>query len=152
MSHLICLASDTPLEAMSDPHKRSDACITIDTKTGTVTAPPEDYWDVWPMRFPPRARSEKQYFAEVQWPRSAPGRTEILTDYLRRHLERAEAVELWNLWDGDDVELVRVHRETFSLAALTPEKLSAFCEKDVVHPALLAGTEVWHQHCLCIIR
>ena len=152
MSCLVCLASDVPPEAMSDPHQRSDVCITIDMKTGTVTAPPEDYWDVCPMRFPPRARSEKQYFAEVQWPRSAPGRTEILTDYLRRLLEQTEDVELWNLWDGDDAEFVRVRRRTVSIDALTAEDILTLCSADPVHPAALGPLEVFIQYCLVITR
>ena len=152
MSHLICLASDTPPEAVRA--EQPDVCIRTDEATGavTVTVTPEDWWEIRPIPGAEHLHTALPYLAEVAWHRCTPGLAAALADYIRRHLERAETVELWNIWDGCDVELVRVHREEIRFAELTPEKISDCCEKDVFHPTDLAGTEVWHQYCLCITR
>ena len=150
MSHLICLASDTPPETIRA--EQPDICIRIDKATGAVTTTPENFWEIWPIPCAEHLHTALPYLAEVAWHRCTPDLAAALADYIRRQLETAETVELWNFWDGSDVELVRVHREEISLVELTPEKISALCEKDVVHPSFLAGTEVWHQHCLCIIH
>ena len=152
MSHLICLASDAPLPALSDPRSPSEICVTIDRETGSVDLSPEDCWDIWPMPGTDHLHTALPYLAEAVWYRCTPGLAAELADYIRRHLERAETVELWNFWDGSDVELVRVHREEVPLAELTPEKIIALCEKDAAYPTLLGGIEEFQQYCLCITR
>ena len=130
----------------------SDISIEINPETGEVTPPPEDCWDIWPIECADHLQTELSYLAEVEWGECTPGRAEVLADYIRRRLETAKTVELWNFWDGSDVELVRVHREEIPLSELTPEKITGLCEKDAVHPTSLAGEETWHQYCLSITR
>ena len=152
---------DVPQSMLSDPELDpdepetflwSDICIEINPETGEVTEPPEDCWDIWPIECADHLRTELPHLAEVEWPRCTPGRAAVLADYLRRQMETAETVELWNFWDGSDVELTCVHREEIPLAALTPEKIEALCEADAAHPKLLAGAEQFQQYCLAITR
>ena len=130
----------------------SDISIEINPETGEVTPPPEDCWDIWPIDCADHLQTGLPYLAEVEWPECTPGRAAVLADYIRSHLETAERVELWNFWDGSDVELTRVHREEISLAGLTPEVIAALCEKDAVHPVTVGGIEEFQQYCLSITR
>ena len=152
MSCLVCLASDAPLPALPAPRSPSEICITIDTENGTVTAPPEDFWEILPLKNLPLIRSEKRYYAAVEWPRSAPGNAGMLIDYLRCHLAQTDEVELWNLWDGDGAELIRIRRSSVSLKDLTAEQIFALCSADVVHPIRLGPAEAFIQYCLVITR
>ena len=129
----------------------SDLSVETDAETGE-SGLPEDCWDIWPLKHVPRAQSEKHYFASVEWPRCTPGRAAVLIDYVRRLLEQTEEVELWNLWDGDDAEFVRVRRRTVSIGALTAEDILTLCSADPVHPTALGPLEVIIQYCLVITR
>ena len=186
MSHLVCLASDTPLEILPNPHLKllsvnealalgldvpqsmlmdpeldpdepetflwSDITIEFDPETGAVTPPPEDCWDIWPMEIAASFSSSKKYFAEVEWPCCTPGRAQVLADYIRRHLETAEELELWNLWNGTDAELHRVFETRITLSDFAPEHIIALCEKDISRPKLLGPVEEYPQYCLTITR
>jgi len=186
VSCLVCLASDTPLDILPNPHLKllsvnealaqglevpqsmlmdpeldpdepetflwSGITIEINPQTGEITPPPEDCWDIWPMDIPAPVRSEKQYFAEVEWPCCTPGRAEVLADYIRRHLECAEELELWNLWLGTDADLTRIYETRVPLSAFSPEHIIALCEKDIARPTFLGPVEEYPQYCLTITR
>jgi len=186
MSHLICLASDTPLEALPNPHLKllsvnealeqgltvprcmledpeldpdepgtylwSDIRIEFDPLSEALPPEPEDNFDIWPIEGADSLQTDCGFLAEIEWSGCTPVRAEMLADYIRRHLEKAESVELWNLWQGSDAEQIRVCREEIRLAELTPEKLAALCEKDTVHPVRSGGIEQFLQYCLCITR
>ena len=130
----------------------SDISIEINPETGEVTPPPEDCWDIWPIECADHLQTSLPHLAEVEWPECTPGRAAVLADYIRRQLETAETVELWNFWDGSDVELTCVHREEIRLAELTPEKIAALCEKDAAYPVKLGPVEEFQQYCLSITR
>jgi len=186
MSVIYCLASDTPLETLPNPHIRllsvsealaqgitvpkcmledpevdpeepetylwSDIQVEPDPVTGALPPEPEDNYDIWPIDRVDNLHTKLRYLAEIEWSRCTPVRAELLLDYIRRHLETAERVELWNLWQGSDVELVRAKREETTLAETTPEMILTLCNKNTAYPIPSRRGKEFQQFCLCISR
>lgn len=169
MSMMTCLASNSPLEALPNPHMKllsisealgqgikvpdsllyagidydepetylwSDIVIRMDfdpaTGEVTVTGDVDDNFDIWPVDAVDTLSTQRPYLAAVEWGNPTPGRAEILLDYIRRHLETAEDVELWQLWMGSgEEEQSPVKCRTIKLSELTPTIIFSHVQSDV---------------------
>lgn len=113
----------------------SDIEPVIDIEKGIFDMPdPADNFDIWPIDHGDDLQSKKEYLAAVEWNRCTIERAEMLLDYIRRHMESAEELELWHIWMGGGGEeeyppLVKTVEK--SLAELTAEDICAFCDTDV---------------------
>lgn len=112
----------------------SDIEPVVDFEKGIFDIPdPDDNFDIWPIDTGDDLQSKKPYLAAVEWSRCTPVRAEILLAYIKRHLEKAEEIELWHAWMGDCGKnyppLVKTVEK--SLGELGAEDISALCETDV---------------------
>lgn len=123
--------------------------ISVAEGKAQIAPDPEDNFDVWPIDCADGLNTEKKYLAAVEWGQCTPARAGMLSDYIRRHMERAEETELWNIWEGEP-ELVRVHERRVNLSALAPEDILALCEEDSAHEKFVGGIAQWQQFCLVI--
>lgn len=132
----------------------SDIQPEIDIEKGIFNLPdPDDNFDIWPMDCADELRSEKAFLAAVEWSRCTPARAEMLLDYIRRHLEKAEELELWHIWmgvNGEEYPLL-VKTEDRQLAALSAEDICRFCERDVFN-SCFNNVDVTKQYCMLIKR
>ena len=189
MSMMTCLASNTPLEALPNPHMKllsinealelgikvpdsllysgvdydepesylwSDIEINIDMdpRTGevTVTGDVDDNFDIWPVDVVDSLRTDRPFLAAVEWGSPTPGRAEILLDYIRRHLETAEDVELWQLWmGGNEEEQPHVKRRSVSFSELTPKIIFNHVQSDAFAHSFPQVDSLTH-YCLTITR
>lgn len=79
----------------------SDVEPRVDIEKGIFDIPdPEDNFDIWPIDREDGPRTEKEFLAAVEWSRCTIVRARMLLDYIRRHMETAEELELWNIWEG----------------------------------------------------
>ena len=113
----------------------SDIEPVIDIEKGIFDIPdPADNFDIWPIDHGDDLQSKREYLAAVEWSRCTPERAEMLLEYIRRHMETAEELELWHSWMGGGGEeeyppLVKTVES--SLGALGAEDICAFCETNV---------------------
>ncbi len=169
MSFLVALASDMPLETLTNPHMKmlsvnealeqgievpksmladyeidrdepgmimwSDIEPVIDLENGIFDIPdPDDNFDIWPIDTGDDLQSKKAYLAAVEWNCCTPARAEMLLDYIRRHMESAEEMELWHSWMGGGGEeeyppLVKTSEK--NLAELGAEDICELCGTNV---------------------
>lgn len=80
---------------------------------------PDDIWEV---------QTEKKYRAEISWGRYSEGRARNIIAYIRKHLERAEELEIWSLWLGESCGRPKIRKERIAADALTPEKLKRLAD------------------------
>ena len=113
----------------------SDIEPAIDLENGIFDIPdPDDNFDIWPIDSGDDLQSEKAYLAAVEWSRCTPARAEILLDYIRRHMDSADELELWHTWMGGGGEeefppLVRTTEK--KLCELSAVDICEFCDTDV---------------------
>lgn len=133
----------------------SDIEPVVDIENGIFELPdPEDNFDIWPIECADDLQSSRRYLAAVEWNRCTPVRAEMLLDYIRRHLEKAESVELWRCWMGGNGENEfppLVKREEKALAKLSAEDICSFCESDVFQ-SYFENIDIGKQYCLLISR
>ena len=133
----------------------SDIEPVIDIEKGIFELPdPDDNFDIWPIDTANDLQSKRSYLAAVEWNRCTPPRAEMLLDYIRRHLEKAEEVELWHTWMGGNGEeeyppLVKLEEKSF--ADINAEDICHFCESDVFQ-SYFKNVDIGKQHCLLIKR
>lgn len=189
MSFLVCLASDSPLEALPNPHMKllsvnealeqgievprsmledfeldrdepdaimwSDIQPVIDIEKGIFDCPdPEDNFDIWPIDSGDDLQSKKPFLAAVEWSGCTPARAGMLLDYIRRHLETAEEVELWHTWmggNGEEEYPPLVKRSEKTLDSLTAADIEEICKSDVFQ-SYFDNVDVGKQYCLLIRR
>lgn len=128
--------------------------IDIDPATGevSVTGDVDDNFDIWPVDMVDALPTQRPFLAAVEWGGPTPGRAEILLDYIRRHLETAEDVELWHLWMGcENEEEPHAKRRTIKLAELTPEIIFDHVQSDVFARSFPNVDSLTH-YCLTIVR
>ena len=117
----------------------SDIEPVIDFEKGIFDVPdPEDNFDIWPIDTGDDLRSKKAYLAAVEWSRCTPARAEMLLDYIRRHMERAEELELWHTWMGGGGE-----EEYPPLVKTTEKSLAELGAEDICE---LCGTNVFEKY------
>lgn len=113
----------------------SDIEPVIDLEKGIFDMPdPDDNFDIWPIDTGDDLQSKKEYLAAVEWNRCTPARAEMLLDYIRRHMEEAEEMELWHTWmggGGEEEYPPLVKTELKSLGEVKAEDICAFCETNV---------------------
>lgn len=113
----------------------SDIEPVIDFERGIFDIPdPDDNFDIWPIDHGDDLQSKKEYLAAVEWSRCTPVRAEMLLDYIRRHMESAEELELWHSWmggGGEEEYPPLVKTEEKSLADITAEDICRLCGTDV---------------------
>ena len=113
----------------------SDIEPTIDIEKGIFDMPdPADNFDIWPIDHGDDLQTKREYIAAVEWSRCTPERAEMLLDYIRRHMESAEELELWHSWMGGGGEeeyppLVKSSEKC--LAEPSVEDICEFCETNV---------------------
>lgn len=133
----------------------SDIEPVIDIEKGIFELPdPDDNFDIWPIECADDLQSGREYLAAVEWNRCTPPRAEMLLDYIRRHMEKAEEMELWHSWmggNGEEEFPPLVKREEKSLASLTAEDICRFCESDVFQ-SYFDNIDIGKQYCLLIKR
>ena len=128
--------------------------ISMDPATGevSVSGDVDDNFDIWPVDMVDTLRTQRPYLAAVEWGKPTPGRAEILLDYIRRHLETAENVELWHLWMGsENQEQAHVKRRSVKLAELTSEIIFDHVQSDVFARSF-PGVDSLTHYCLTILR
>ncbi len=107
----------------------SDIEPNIDIEKGIFEIPdPDDNFDIWPMEEACELKSEKPFMAAVEWSRCTPGRAEMLLEYIRRHMEKAEEVELWNGYLSDESTVMSSEAK---LEELTAEDVFRFCADEI---------------------
>lgn len=133
----------------------SDIEPVIDFEKGIFDMPdPEDNFDIWPIDTGDDLQSKRPYLAAVEWSHCTPERAEMLLDYIRRHLETAEEIELWHTWmgGGGESEYPPLVKTTeISLDKLSAEDISALCETDVFEK-YFDNVDIGKQYCLLIKR
>lgn len=67
--------------------------------------------------------TKKKYRAEVAWGRYSEGRARNIIAYIRKHLEQAEELEIWSLWQGDGNGRIRIRKKRLTVDELSPEWL-----------------------------
>ena len=128
--------------------------IDMDPLTGevTVTGDVDDNFDIWPVDMVDTLRTQRPFLAAVEWGNPTPGRAAMLLDYIRRHLETAEDVELWQLWMGcEGEEQPYVKRRSVKLAELTAEIVFNHVQSDVFAHSFPHVDSIT-QYCLTITR
>lgn len=133
----------------------SDIEPVIDIEKGIFDCPdPEDNFDIWPIDTGDDLQSKKPYLAAVEWSRCTPVRARMLLDYIRRHMEHAEEIELWHTWMGGNGESEYpplVKKIGKALDSLSTEDIMAFCETDVFQ-SYFDNVDLGKQYCLLIRR
>ncbi len=113
----------------------SDIEPRIDLENGIFDMPdPDDNFDIWPIEHGDDLQSKKEYLAAVEWNRCTPVRAEMLLEYIRRHMESAEEMELWHSWmggGGEEEYPPLVKTTEIKLDKLCVEDICAFCETNV---------------------
>ena len=127
----------------------------IDIEKGIFDIPdPDDNFDIWPIDTGDDLQSKKPYLAAVEWSRCTPARGEMLLDYIRRHLDKAEEVELWHTWmggNGEEEYPPLVKSCEISLSELDSEEICRFCESNVFE-RYFENVDVGKQYRLLIKR
>ena len=133
----------------------SDIEPNIDIEKGIFEIPdPEDNFDIWPIEQADDLQSGKQFLAAVEWSRCTPARSEMLLDYILRHMETAEELELWHTWmggNGEEEYPPLVKKCEISLPELNPGIICRFCETDVFE-SYFENVDVGKQYMLLIKR
>lgn len=131
----------------------SDIEPVIDIEKGIFDIPdPDDNFDIWPIDTGDDLQSKKQYLAAVEWNNCTPARAQMLLDYIRRHMEQVDELELWHTWMGGNGEAEYpplVKKSEKSLSELTAADIEELCATDVFQ-SYFDNVDVGKQYCLVI--
>lgn len=72
----------------------------------------------------------KKYQAQLEWDVYSEGRAERVVEYIRKHMESAEELEIWHVWLSS-CEVPNIRRVPISLQDVTAETLKSIDEADV---------------------
>lgn len=133
----------------------SDIEPNIDIEKGIFEMPdPDDNFDIWPIDSGDDLQSKKPYLAAVEWSRCTAGRAEMLLDYIHRHMEKAEELELWHSWmggNGEEEYPPLVKSREIKLSELSGEEICRFCASNVFE-SYFENVDVGKQYKLLIKR
>ena len=82
----------------------------------------DDDFSIRPFDFWSEIYSTKKYFAELCWDVYSEGRAKHVVEYIRKHMESADEMEIWHVW-LTSYETPNVHKTEINLEDVTAETI-----------------------------
>ena len=156
MSALFYIASDYPLDEVSNPHyktlsvnealavgmegiseqllepgfDRDKPDVLLWSDTLDTENELDDDFSIWPLDSSTEdVHSDKKYRACLEW-NYTKGRAEKVIQYIREHLTHTSELEIWHIWMGDGV-YPKIRKCTIALDDLTSDDLKELSDLEV---------------------
>ncbi|MBP1571982.1 MAG: hypothetical protein J6C76_08790 [Oscillospiraceae bacterium] len=102
----------------------SDRNIDINLDTGIINDGDfDDDFNIWIADGSLSLKSDKKYFAVLEWHRLTGGRAANIIKYIADALENADEVELWHIWLGAEDKYHCIKTKVFTIEELTPNDI-----------------------------
>ncbi len=82
----------------------------------------DDDFSIKRLELFPEVYSTKKYLAELEWNAYSEGCARHIVDYIHKHMEQADELEIWHVWLSDN-ETPIIHKTDFRLEDVTAETL-----------------------------
>lgn len=131
----------------------SDRNVYIDIDTGTITDGDfDDDFDIWIPENSLDLKSNKKYFAVLEWHRLTEGRAENIIKYISDILKTTDEVELWHIWLGSDDLYHSLKSKKILLSDLTPEHIIQLEKRKIWDDVVINDIEIIYDHCYIITK
>lgn len=90
----------------------------------------DDDFSIRAFEFCSEVYTTKKYMAEINWDVYSEGRAKNIVEYIKRHMETADELEIWNVW-LTNLETPAIHRSEIKLEDITEEIIKMIDEIEV---------------------
>lgn len=82
----------------------------------------DDDFSIRPFEYYPELHTTKQYMAKLDWDVYSEGRARHIIEYIKKHMEQVDEMEIWNVW-LTNLEIPAIHRTEIKLDDVTVETI-----------------------------
>jgi len=102
----------------------SDRTVNINIDTGVIEDGDfDDDFNIWIPDNSLPLKSNKKYFAVLEWHRLTEGRAENIIKYISQSLENTDEIELWHIWLGAEDQYHRIKSKVFTIDEFTSKDI-----------------------------
>ena len=102
----------------------SNRNVYIDIDTGTITDGDfDDDFNIWIPDNSLPLKSNKKYFAVLEWHRLTEGRAENIIKYISQSLENTDMIELCHIWLGAEDQYHHIKSKVFTIDEFTSKDI-----------------------------
>jgi len=131
----------------------SDRNIDINIDTGVISDGDfDDDFNIWILDESLVLKSNKKYFAVLEWHRLTYVRADNIIKYIADTLENTDEVELWHIWLGAEDQYHSLKTKRLPLSELTAEHIIQFEKLKPWDDIIINDIEIIYDYCYVITK
>lgn len=129
----------------------SDRNINFNLDTGVIEDGDfDDDFNIWIPDNNLELKSNKKYFAILEWHRLTEGRAENIIKYIVQSLEKTDEVELWHIWLGAEDQYHSIKTKAFVIDELIPQDIIRLEKENLWGYMITDNIETVYDYCYLI--
>lgn len=129
----------------------SDRNINFNLDTGVIEDGDfDDDFNIWIPDNSLELKSNKKYFAILEWHRLTEGRAENIIKYIVQSLEKTDEVELWHIWLGAEDQYHSIKTKAFVIDELIPQDIIRLEKENLWGYMITDNIETVYDYCYLI--
>ena len=90
----------------------------------------DDDFSIRPFEYYPELYTTKEFLAEIEWNVYSEGCAKHIVEYIKKHMEQVDEMEIWNVW-LTNLEIPAIHKTEIKLDDVTVETIKMIDDIEV---------------------